>query len=44
MKGRPSMKLHHNAYRCRDSEQTCVFYENFLGRTKIGPFATPTAT
>ena len=24
-------KLHHNAYRCRDSEETRRFYENFLG-------------
>ena len=24
-------KLHHNAYRCRDSEQTRAFYEGFLG-------------
>ena len=24
-------KLHHNAYRCRDSEQTRAFYEEFLG-------------
>lgn len=24
-------KLHHNAYRCRDSEQTRKFYEEFLG-------------
>ena len=24
-------KLHHNAYRCRDSEQTRKFYEDFLG-------------
>lgn len=24
-------KLHHNAYRCRDSEQTRTFYEDFLG-------------
>jgi len=24
-------KLHHNAYRCRDSEQTRQFYEGFLG-------------
>jgi len=24
-------KLHHNAYRCRDSEQTRRFYEGFLG-------------
>jgi len=25
------LKLHHNAYRCRDSEQTRAFYEDFLG-------------
>ena len=25
------LKLHHNAYRCRDSEQTRAFYEGFLG-------------
>jgi catechol 2,3-dioxygenase-like lactoylglutathione lyase family enzyme len=24
-------KLHHNAYRCRDSEETRAFYEDFLG-------------
>lgn len=24
-------KLHHNAYRCKDSEQTRKFYEDFLG-------------
>jgi len=24
-------KLHHNAYRCRDSEATRAFYEDFLG-------------
>jgi len=24
-------RLHHNAYRCRDSEQTRAFYEDFLG-------------
>lgn len=24
-------KLHHNAYRCRDSERTRAFYEDFLG-------------
>ena len=24
-------QLHHNAYRCRDSEETRVFYEEFLG-------------
>ncbi|HSU40690.1 MAG TPA: VOC family protein, partial [Polyangiaceae bacterium] len=23
--------LHHNAYRCRDSEETRAFYEGFLG-------------
>ena len=23
--------LHHNAYRCRDAEQTREFYEDFLG-------------
>ena len=23
--------LHHNAYRCRDSERTRAFYEDFLG-------------
>ncbi|MGH8765335.1 MAG: VOC family protein, partial [Burkholderiales bacterium] len=23
--------LHHNAYRCRDSEETRRFYEEFLG-------------
>jgi catechol 2,3-dioxygenase-like lactoylglutathione lyase family enzyme len=25
------LKLHHNAYRCRDSEETRGFYEDFLG-------------
>ncbi len=25
------LKLHHNAYRCRDSEETRCFYEDFLG-------------
>ena len=32
--GKPSMTihgLHHNAYRCRDSEETRKFYEDFLG-------------
>ena len=24
-------KLHHNAYRCRDSEKTRAFYQDFLG-------------
>lgn len=27
----PLRKLHHNAYRCRDSEETRRFYEDFLG-------------
>jgi catechol 2,3-dioxygenase-like lactoylglutathione lyase family enzyme len=29
-------KLHHNAYRCRDSEQTRQFYEEFLGLRLAG--------
>ena len=29
-------KLHHNAYRCRDSEQTRQFYEEFLGLPLAG--------
>jgi catechol 2,3-dioxygenase-like lactoylglutathione lyase family enzyme len=29
-------KLHHNAYRCRDSEETRRFYENFLGLPLAG--------
>jgi catechol 2,3-dioxygenase-like lactoylglutathione lyase family enzyme len=29
-------KLHHNAYRCRDSEQTRAFYEGFLGLPLAG--------
>lgn len=29
-------KLHHNAYRCRDSEQTRQFYEDFLGLPLVG--------
>ena len=29
-------KLHHNAYRCRDSEQTRRFYEGFLGLPLAG--------
>ena len=28
-------KLHHSAYRCRDSEQTRAFYEDFLGLPQI---------
>ena len=30
--------LHHNAYRCRDSEQTRRFYEDFLGLPLAGAF------
>lgn len=29
-------RLHHNAYRCRDSEQTRRFYEDFLGLKLAG--------
>jgi catechol 2,3-dioxygenase-like lactoylglutathione lyase family enzyme len=29
-------RLHHNAYRCRDSEQTRRFYEDFLGLRLAG--------
>lgn len=29
-------KLHHNAYRCRDSEETRQFYEDFLGMQLAG--------
>src|SRR5437763_993146 len=28
--------LHHNAYRCRDSEETRAFYEGFLGLPLAG--------
>ena len=28
--------LHHNAYRCRDSEETRKFYEDFLGLSLAG--------
>ena len=31
-------KLHHVAYRCRDSEETRKFYEDFLGLTLIKAF------
>lgn len=31
-------KLHHAAYRCRDSEETRIFYEDFLGLTLIKAF------
>ncbi len=30
--------LHHNAYRCRDSEQTRQFYEDFLGLPLLNAF------
>jgi len=30
--------LHHNAYRCRDSEETRKFYEEFLGLTLANAF------
>jgi catechol 2,3-dioxygenase-like lactoylglutathione lyase family enzyme len=29
-------RLHHNAYRCRDSEETRRFYEEFLGLPLAG--------
>ena len=31
-------KLHHNAYRCRDSEETRRFYEEFLGLPLVQAF------
>lgn len=31
-------KLHHSAYRCRDSEQTRQFYEDFLGLPLVHAF------
>ncbi len=30
--------LHHNAYRCRDSEETRTFYEDFLGLRMVSAF------
>lgn len=30
--------LHHNAYRCRDAEQTRAFYEDFLGLKLVHAF------
>lgn len=30
--------LHHNAYRCRDSEETRAFYEEFLGLPLVSAF------
>ena len=38
--------LHHSAYRCRDSEETRKFYEEFLGLKLVGSLAikdSPTA-
>jgi len=32
-------KLHHNVYRCRDSEETRRFYEDFLGLTLVNAVA-----
>ena len=33
-------KLHHNAYRCRDSGETRAFYEDFLPRAKLDRWQT----
>ena len=32
------LRLHHNGYRCRDSEQTRRFYEDFLDLPLAGSF------
>ena len=34
--------LHHNAYRCRDSEETRKFYEDFLGLPLVNAFRIDT--
>ena len=34
--------LHHNAYRCRDSEETRRFYEDFLGLPLVNAFKIET--
>jgi len=34
--------LHHNAYRCRDSEETRKFYEDFLGLKLVDAFEIET--
>jgi catechol 2,3-dioxygenase-like lactoylglutathione lyase family enzyme len=34
--------LHHNAYRCRDSEETRAFYEDFLGLPFAGALGIST--
>lgn len=33
--------LHHSAYRCRDSEETRKFYEDFLGLRLVNSLAIP---
>lgn len=38
LKPMPIKGLHHNAYRCRDSEQTRAFYEDFLGLPLVNAF------
>ncbi len=35
--------LHHNAYRCRDSEATRAFYEDFLGLPLVNSTLAPRA-
>ncbi len=35
-------KLHHSAYRCKDSEETRVFYEDFLGLPLVKAFQIDT--
>jgi catechol 2,3-dioxygenase-like lactoylglutathione lyase family enzyme len=35
---RPIFGLHHNAYRCRDAEETRKFYEDFLGLPLVNAF------
>jgi len=35
-------RLHHNAYRCRDSEETRHFYEDFLGLRLVEAFEIQT--
>lgn len=37
-------RLHHNAYRCRDSEETRKFYEDFLGLRLAGALAIAETT
>jgi catechol 2,3-dioxygenase-like lactoylglutathione lyase family enzyme len=34
--------LHHNAYRCRDAEETRAFYEDFLGLPLVNAFVINT--